>query len=189
MGERNRRTVILVFLMALPTLAVIGPRLPSVQGPVSAAPEVVPMPGAIRGGVRQTAAPLSRADQEAWFRRVRQQLLDLGAVYMRLERWNGACPVYQFRCDLRQGPRSGDQTSIEALSGSAEAAADYVLLAARRWSQRVHSAEGSLHPFPAIGEPSAESRSESDLPLGRLRSPGGIDRMPHAGLTPGQPLN
>jgi hypothetical protein len=189
MGEMNRRTVILTFLVALPTFAVIGPRYPSIQNPTLVARQTASTPRPKLGEVPPPIDLTSGTDQEAWFGRIRQHLLDLGAVYMRLERWNGVCPVYQFRCDLRQGPPSGHQTSIEAFSGSAEAAADYVLLAARRWSSQSHPARGSLRLFPATEESSTQIRSEFGIPYGRLGSSRAADGEPNPGLTRGQPLN
>ncbi len=138
-----RLGAILGFLLGVPLLALSGARPlgPTVRssgdGPL--ATETSASRGASQAALSARAAPqhdqVSPA-QEAWFQSARQQLRRLGAVYLRLERWNSDRPVYQFRCDLRRDLRRepGDaQITIQVFSGSARAATDRVLQRAHAW--------------------------------------------------------
>ncbi len=163
MSEASRHTLILCLLLGLPVLAVGGPRLPRYGGARSNdAPALSRNVAEPAGQVAAPANPLAKSRpevaQQPWFDAVRRQLQDLGAVYIRLERWEGICPVYQFRCDLELGSEETSRTSIEAFSGSAQVASEYVLLAARQWRYRV--SDGNLQG-PAATTLSGRQRPES----------------------------
>ena len=155
MSESSRHALILCLLLGLPILAIGGPRLPrsgnarSIGDPAASTSWSAP--------VRQAPPPaelLTKGQQDlsqqAWFDAVRTQLKSLGAVYIRLERWEGVCPVYQFRCDLERESEGTNQTSIEAFSGSAQIASEYVLLAARQWCHRVSDGSRRGPPAPSV---------------------------------------
>jgi hypothetical protein len=139
MRETVRSRVILLFLVGLPLLALAERRRPATRDTaagraLAASPSLAPLEDASAPRPR-VDNPRPRLDvaEQAWFVEARQQLGLLGAVYMRLERWDGDYPVYQFRCDLQSASISPPGKTFKALSSSPQAATLHVLQQARQW--------------------------------------------------------
>jgi hypothetical protein len=146
-SEPIRRHLILTLLLGIPLLAVCDPRI---GGGISGrnanhaslnhgrllVPDVTrPRPGRDQHPQQPTvdARPESDLTRRKWFRAAREDLRELGAVYMRLERWHGDRTVYQFRCDLKLDPEDPVGQTFCALSESAKSATEHVQREARRW--------------------------------------------------------
>lgn len=165
MSESFRSRVILLFLLVLPLLALSGIRRPeaveAAARPASAAPSRLTRAAQLLrpGTLSDRPKPRENIAQQAWFADARRQLGALGAVYMRLERWDGDCPVYQFRCDVQPASISPQGKTFEALSSSPRAATLHVLQAARRW----HATTGDRTLLQAKSVRMASPPSRADL--------------------------
>ena len=116
-----RHALIWLFLAVLPLFAVIGVRRPPLQADLGAPPcRTVASPGSVPGlgsDISRAASPtteqLTRLPgtplvEQPWFLAVQQQLRQLGASYVRLEKWHSQPAVYYFECHLESRTVPGD---------------------------------------------------------------------------------
>jgi hypothetical protein len=131
MGETVRSRIILLFLVGLPLLALAERRPAAGDATVgrvlAASPALAPVNDSSPRGPRlDDPRPREDLAEQAWFVEARRQLGVLGAVYLRLERWD-------VRCDLQSASISPPGKTFEALSSTPQAATLHVLREARRW--------------------------------------------------------